>query len=145
MIDNGKKNSSEYKYTETEFGGISSDKRDSDKYNRKWGHIYKKLVADSTFLFINKKEFYRHYQINRNIAYAGGRDYVLFLTSRANDAKRICDGRTYIDNMENQHIRNVYWEDMIQITLLIVAECESLQNYFCKFKSKYLDSWNEEH
>ena len=49
--------------TETEFGGISSDKRDSDKYNRKWGHIYKKLVADSTFLFINKKEFYRHYQI----------------------------------------------------------------------------------
>ena len=145
ILDNGKKISFECKYTETEFGGISSDKRDPYKYNRTWDHIYKKLVSDSTFLFTDKKEFYRHYQINRNIAYAGGRDYVLFLTPRANDAKGICDGRAYIDNMENQHIRNIYWEDIIQITLLIVAECEPLQDYFYKFKSKYLDSWNEEH
>ena len=67
------------------------------------------------------------------------------LTPRANDAKGICDGRAYIDNMENQHIRNIYWEDMIQITLLTVAECEPLKDYYFKFKSKYLDSWNEEH
>ncbi len=62
-----------------------------------------------------------------------------------NDAKGICDGRAYIDNMENQHIRNIYWEDMIQITLLTVAECEPLKDYYFKFKSKYLDSWNEEY
>ena len=149
IFDDGKRISFECKYTETEFGGISSDKRDPNKYNkkynRKWDHIHKNLVADSIFLFTDKKEFYRHYQINRNIVYADSGDYVLFLTPRANDAKGICDGRTYIDNMENQHIRNIYWEDMIQITLLTVAECEPLKDYYFKFKSKYLDSWNEEH
>ena len=55
ILDNGKKISFECKYTETEFGGISSDKRDPYKYNRKWDHIYKKLVSDSTFLFTDKK------------------------------------------------------------------------------------------
>ena len=145
ILEDGKRISFECKYTETEFGSISSDKRDPDKYNRKWDHIYKNLIANSTFLFTDKKEFYRHYQINRNIVYADSRDYVLFLTPRANDAKGICDGRAYIDNMENQHIRNIYWEDIIQITLLTVAECEPLEDYYFKFKSKYLDSWNEEH
>ncbi len=57
---------------------------------------------------------------------------------KRNDARGICDGWAIWKT-------NIYWEDMIQITLLIVAECELLKDYYFKFKSKYLYSWNEEH
>lgn len=129
----------EIKYTEPEFGGISPNKQETDKYDRKWDDIYKKMVEDSPFLNIGKLEFYQNYQVNRNIAFAEAEDYVLFLTPRANDARGIQKGRAYIEGFHNSHIRNLYWEDIVENTFAAVKDYIDLQKYYLNFYGKYIE------
>lgn len=134
----------EIKYTEAEFGGISPDKDDPDKYVRKWNMIYQDMADKSPYLLVDREAFYQNYQINRNIAYAGDEDYVLFLTPKANDAKGLNEGRNYIDGMQNPHIRNLYWEDIMKITQRLVDGCEELMEYYDQFYHKYIEILNQE-
>lgn len=140
VMKSGQKISFEIKYTEPEFGGISPDKNDPDKYDRKWEAIYKEMVEKSIYLDVDKDTFYKpHYQVNRNIVYADAGDYVTFLTPRANDANLLEEGRKYIDGMNEPHILNIYWEDIMERTLDRVRECSELRDYFTRFYQKYIE------
>lgn len=139
VLTSGKRISFEIKYTEDEFGGISYDKDDPDKYNRKWNDVYQEMVQRSPFLSLDKESFYKNYQVNRNIVYARSEDYVVFLTPKANDAKALIEGRNYIDEMRNPHILNIYWEDVDKITQNAVEGYEELKDYYSKFYCKYIE------
>lgn len=94
ILENGVRVSIEVKYTEAEFGGISFDQKDPDKYARKWQDLYKGMVDNSPYLSCIEEAFFAQYQINRNICYAWENDIVLFLTPRANDEENVeimCD------------------------------------------------------
>ena len=133
----------EIKYTESEFGGISPDKNNPGKYQRKWTEIYKEMVASSPYINSNEEEFYgnNHYQINRNICYAKEGDIVLFLTPRANDSAGLVEGRNYIDSFtsKNPKIMNIYWEDIIEMLMKLIKNEPELVDYYEKFKEKYID------
>lgn len=140
VMSDGSRVSMEIKFTEAEFGGISPDKNDPEKYSRKWTEIYKGMVDDSPYLCCTEDDFYRNYQVNRNIAFAREGDVVLFLTPRANDAKGLVEGRGYIDSFtkEYSNIRNIYWEDLVEELMKLISEKE-LVDYYTKFKEKYID------
>ena len=138
LLHSGVKISFEIKYTESEFGGISPDKNDPHKYDRKWADIYRDMVSVCPFLTVGKADFYKNYQINRNIAYAGAADYVIFLTPAANHENGIEKGRTYIDKLNNSHIRNLYWENLLTKTKTAVSDFPELREYYAKFYAKYI-------
>lgn len=131
----------EVKYTESEFGGISPDKNDPDKYSRKWTEIYRKMVDACPYLNCDEEDFYNNYQINRNISFAGIGDVVLFLTPRANNAQRLAEGRQYIDSCYKQYhnIMNIYWEDIMEELMKLIKNEPDLLDYYGKFKKKYID------
>ncbi|MDO4203600.1 MAG: hypothetical protein Q4D07_03745 [Selenomonadaceae bacterium] len=132
--------SMEIKYTESEFGGISPDDNNPGKYGRKWNDIYSGMVENSPFLDCSEQEFYSEYQVNRNIVFARKNDVVLFLTPKANDAKRLICGRKYIDSFTDKYnqIRNVYWEDIVAELVNIIKDDELIE-YYKMFKEKYID------
>lgn len=132
--------SMEIKFTEAEFGGISPDKKDPEKYSRKWMDIYSEMVDKSPFLRCSEEDFYKNYQVNRNIAFAGKDDIVLFLTPKANDAAGLVEGRKYIDSLTDLYpgIRNIYWEDIVAELMSIISDDELIE-YYSKFKRKYID------
>lgn len=138
LLHSGEKIFFEIKYTESEFGGISPDKNDLYKYDRKWNDIYKDMISVCPFLTVDKDEFYANYQINRNIAYAGAADYVLFLTPAANHENGIEKGRTYIDKLNHSHIKNLYWEEIIAKTKIYAYGFSELSEYCEKFYNKYI-------
>lgn len=143
VLDNSVHVSFEIKYTESEFGGISSDKKDPDKYARKWTEVYRKMVQECPYISCNEQEFYAkcHYQINRNICFAKDGDIVLFLTPKANDAVNLVEGREYIDSYTSHkpNIRNIYWEDVINALMKLIADEPELLDYYSRFKEKYID------
>lgn len=145
VLNNGTTISFEIKYTESEFGSVSKDKKNPEKYSDKWRDIYSELVEKSAYLSgCNEKRFYENYQINRNIVFASEGDIVLFLTPRANDSKRLVEGRKYIDELKNPNIRNVYWEDIVDDLLGMLKEESMLKEYYTRFKEKYIDVLKEE-
>lgn len=138
-LDDGRHISIEVKYTETEFGGVSLDKNDPDKYARKWVETYKNMVNESPYLFgITENDFYANYQINRNIVYAKKNDIVLFLTPLENDSKKLCAGRMYIDGFINENIRNIYWTELTDVLMELIQDEPKLFDYYRKFREKYI-------
>lgn len=140
VLGDGSKISMEIKYTESEFGGISPDKNDPDKYTRKWAEIYQGMVDKSPYLNCSEEDFFGNYQVNRNISFADKGDVVLFLTPKANDAKALIEGREYIDSFTEKYpnIRNIYWEDIVAELMQLISESE-LVEYYSAFKKKYID------
>lgn len=144
-MDDGSHISMEIKYTESEFGGIKKDKNDPEKYNKKWENIYKEMVKDSLYLKNYNKEFFeKNYQINRNICYAKKeRDFVLFIVPKANDGNGIKMGLDYIKNLNEEKIKSIYWEDLVEKLMELVADEPDLIEYYGKFKKKYIDILQE--
>ena len=165
-LDNGKQLTWEIKFTESEFGGTTLDKRYPNRYIEKWKDVYTDMLSDCVYYsypavscdnykcISNGKltnnccvhdkcsvyEFYEHYQIRRNLLYAKNKgDYVLFLTPREN--KSLDVGRNYIEYYANAWktdcIRNIYWEDLLDVTLEAVSHEPVLFDYYSKFKAKY--------
>lgn len=136
-LTSGRHISFEVKYTESEFGGISPDRKHPEKYTEKWKHIYLPMVQKSPYLGEHCAEdlFYKHYQIHRNIAYAQANDIVVFLTPRLNHA--LDEERCYIDGFCTPNIRNLYWEDIVTIVLKKVQNDPDMYDYFCRFRNKY--------
>ena len=155
----------EIKFTEAEFGSVSLE-TDGKKYLDKYKNIYMPMLSEGLYCTSPDeesglcpcletgvltdlcsrqdscaiKEFYRYYQIRRNILYAKKNgDYVLFLTPREND--NLDEGRAYIEYYAKQHntdrIRNIYWEDLLDATLQVVSCEPGLLDYYTKFKDKY--------
>lgn len=138
-LDDGTNISFEIKYTESEFGGISPDANDPDKYDRKWKSIYSHMMNASPYLDLGMEAFYDNYQINRNIVFAGKNDWVIFITPRRNCSPGIEAGRRYIESLEQPRIRNINWEELALKTLEAVSENKDLFSYYRKFNKKYID------
>ncbi|MBR6728298.1 MAG: hypothetical protein IKM08_08915 [Clostridia bacterium] len=165
-FENGAQLTWEIKYTESEFGGTTKQKGHESRYIDKYKSIYVPMLQNCAYdrpeddmcrsyaclatgtltddcdrrTTCAVYEFYRYYQIRRNILYAkNAEDYVLFLTPRENES--LAEGRTYIERYANKwqtdHIRNVYWEDLLQATLSAVAHVPELLQYYAKFQEKY--------
>lgn len=166
ILSNGQNISFEIKYTEAEFGGMNKRKNDNpNKYGDKWEVSYKNLVEKCPYLenpeecvngymcIQNAKldssscekvkmcqiyRFYSHYQINRNISWAKkDTDIVVFLTPRENED--LNSGRDYIDRFENPNIKNLYWEDLVDVVLKLTENKQELKKYYINFKKKYID------
>ncbi len=139
VMNNGTHISFEVKYTENGFGRPRIGM--AEKYHDKWEQIYRDRVSNSRYLNCDEQDFYKNYQINRNIIYAGSNDYVLFLTPKANRSKGIVDGRTYIDTINVQHpnIMNLFLEDLIKNLMDLTCDDAQLHEYYCIFREKYID------
>ena len=164
ILSNGQHISFEIKYTEAEFGGIGKRKGDNpNKYGEKWEDYYKKIVKSCPYMKDSQEcdneyncirnaklnpsacekseecqiyQFYSHYQINRNISWAKkDTDIVVFLTPRENES--LGKSRVYIDSFNNPNIKNLYWENLIEIVLKHAEQDEDLRTYYTKFKKKY--------
>lgn len=136
-LTSGRHISFEAKYTESEFAGISPDRKHPEKYAEKWKDVYLPMVQKCPYLSEHCDEnlFYKHYQIHRNIVYAQANDIVVFLTPRLNHA--LDEERRYIDEFCTPNIRNLYWEDIVSIVLKKVQSDPDMYDYFCKFRDKY--------
>lgn len=167
-MKDGQRISFEVKFTEPGFGGISKVNKDGnkDRYANSWKDNYSRLIrlcpyypsdlscdkncvctengvlnnscekSDSCGIY----EFFKHYQINRNIVYARkNNDIVVFLTPRENFF--INSGRKYIEEFAAQHntknIVNLYWEDVIEKAIELTAEYQELNDYMKELKNKY--------
>jgi len=164
-LDNDKQITWEIKFTEKDFGGTTGDGA-SDKYIAKYENVYIPMLRECAYYDFpdiycddyhclntgmltddcdardkcSIYEFYKYYQIRRNILYARTKeDYVLFLTPREN--RELDDGRAYIERYAKKcgtdHIRNIYWEDLLETTLNVVSSVSELYDYYTKFKEKY--------
>ena len=162
----GKQITWEIKFTESEFGGIAKAANARIDYVKKFADVYKKMLRDSFYFSFppitcaNNQcltsdvaadgcqshadcliyNFYKHYQINRNILYAkNADDCVVFLTPRENE--NLNEGRAYVEKLANgwntKNIRNLYWEELLKTTLQVVSCEPQLYDYYTKFKAKY--------
>jgi hypothetical protein len=158
----------EIKFTESEFGKTTKDEKRKDRYIEKY-EKYKEMLAKSIYKTVPVSicdtydclssgaltkgcprsdvcptyEFYRFYQIRRNLLYATGKnDYTLFLSPRENES--LNEDREYIDAFAEKYrtdrIKNLYWEDLIKATLSVVSDNRDLYDYYTKFKIKYFES-----
>lgn len=165
--DTGQQITWEIKFTEREFGGTTKGGA-NDKYIEKYKCVYIPMLRQCTYYSHSDvecndykclmtgvvtdncceqdncsiHEFYKYYQIRRNILYARNKgDYVLFLTPRENTA--LDKERTYIEQYAEKWgtdcIRNIYWEELLKTTLEIVASVPDLFAYYLKFKEKYFE------
>lgn len=142
ILTDGRHISFEIKYTETEFGGISPSREDPEKYIRKWETIYRSMTMECPYFQaaggISMEDFYRHYQICRNIAWAGTRaDMAVFLTPRENGA--LDSGRCRIDSFREPHIRNLYWEELLPQLEELLRDDHRLADYYAAFREKYFE------
>lgn len=144
QLTSGRHISFEVKYTESEFGGISPDRKCPEKYAEKWKYIYLPMVQKSPYLgeCCDENLFYKHYQIHRNIAYARPEDIVIFLTPRNNHA--LDEECRYIDEFCTPNIRNLYWEDIVAVVFKAVQSNPDMYDYFRKFQDKYFPEDLEE-
>jgi hypothetical protein len=164
-LDNDKQITLEIKFTEKDFGGTTGGGA-SDKYIAKYENVYIPMLRECAYYDFpdiycddyhclntgmltddcdardkcSIYEFYKYYQIRRNILYARTKeDYVLFLTPRENH--ELDSGRAYIERYAKKwgtdHIRNIYWEDLLETTLSVVFSVPELYDYYTKFKDKY--------
>lgn len=164
-LTDGKQITWEIKFTESEFGRTTQG-GENKKYIDKYEETYIPMLRDCAYYDFpdvdcddyrclqtgvltddccahdkcSINEFYRYYQIRRNILYAKKKgDYVLFLTPREN--KALDEGRAYIEQYASKwgtdHIRNIYWEDLLDTTLRVVSCEPQLFEYYTKFKEKY--------
>lgn len=151
-LSNGRQITWEIKFTEREFGGITKSGGEMDKYLTKYEAIYVPMLLDCAYYdssdegsihdMCSINEFYKYYQIRRNILYARtSEDWVLFLTPRENRA--LDEGRDYIEHYATKcgtdHIRNIYWEDLLETTIRVVSCEPELLAYYTQFKEKYFE------
>ena len=130
ISDGDKSNYFEVKYTENNFGEAKSDQEHKQKYIE----IYKKDLQSISD--ISEHEFYKEYQLWRNIIYAKkGNVFFVLPDFRVDLIKKVNDAKTRINNIE---VRNRV--HLLSINNL-VSKCKEileLNNHYCEFEKKYL-------
>ncbi|WP_066894844.1 PGN_0703 family putative restriction endonuclease [Clostridium nigeriense] len=139
-ISTGEKIYLEIKYTEQDFGGNCYDNGIlKEKYENKYNDYYEKCIQDSLMDIKGKEEFFRDYQINRNISYIKDKnDYVIFILpfdseDLLNEVKNIV--RKNI-SLENQ-VKIVDWKELCKIALR-ESKNTIFHQHFNLFKDKYI-------
>jgi len=119
----------EVKYTEDRFGNA----KDDEHHNRKYDQIYK--VKLGQICGISKEEFFKDYQLWRNILYAD-RGIVIFVIPVFRDdlEKKIENTKRKINRPER--VRIAFVEDICEIALN--SGNERFADHFIEFRKKYL-------
>lgn len=140
----------EIKYTEYGMGKTHADNKNPEKYPRKWKNVYiqhlekSKLLKEFANQVVNcenykKIDFYKDYQICRNISYIRkDNDYVVFLTSEKN-----LKTENELNDFMNKHkdFENVFyfkWEKLLEKSLNCTKDIKIINN-LSLFKTKYID------
>ena len=130
ISDGDKNNYFEVKYTENNFGEAKLDQEHKQKYIE----IHKKDLESISD--ISEHEFYKEYQLWRNIIYAKkGNVFFVLPDFRVDLIKKVNDAKTRINNIE---VRNRV--HLLSINNL-VSKCKEileLKNHYCEFEKKYL-------
>lgn len=148
-FDNNVQVTWEIKFTESEFKSVYNGNK-IEKYINKYNEIYVSMFKNSYYATIINKyyddfsvdNFFKHYQINRNILYAKTKDdYVIFLSPREN--YNLDKGRDYIEKIslkcKTNHIKNIFWEELVDITIQKISKIPELYEYYINFKHKYFE------
>ncbi len=136
--NDGRKVFFEIKYTEQEFSRSTKANKDSKK--RRWNEIYSLATANNPhFKGLVEDDFYRDYQIYRNLFYvANPSDFVFFIVPKANTA--------LVEQLKDLHISStlkgntkfLFWEDLNFAAVQEYKSNKSLHDYFVKFGEKYM-------
>lgn len=108
-LKNGKNVYFEIKYTEPEFGAVSSS-TDESKYRNYYNDCHKGVQIDWD-------DYKKHYQIVRNVCLSENGNYTIFLLPRSNDSINICyeKGIRKINNFDKfkNSVKRIMWEDLL--------------------------------
>ena len=138
---NGHKIYFEIKYTENDFGTAKTDK----SHIEKWESMYKSLIINSPIIeskLINQEEFFKNYQIIRNIIHVQNpiKDYSIFVVPKDKSYTKLYDKANNVINDivikdSANHVQVRGWEEIIKA----VENDPQLHEYYAEFKKKYLD------
>ncbi|WP_313019270.1 PGN_0703 family putative restriction endonuclease [Acetoanaerobium noterae] len=139
-LSNGMKFYMEIKYTENGFGSVSFDSNYPDRYEREWSKFYSYQVKNSMHLKdISSEDFYKNYQINRNLAYIkNDLDYVIFIYPFDNTA--LYDSNYQGKKLHQVEIKNFFqidWHELCDMTQSITKGTK-FYNHYLEFDEKYL-------
>ena len=139
-LSNGMKFYMEIKYTENGFGSVSFDSNYPDRYEREWSKFYSDQVKNSIHLKdISSEDFYKNYQINRNLAYIkNDLDYVVFIYPFDNTALYASNYQgKKLHQVEIKNFFQIDWHELCDMTLEITKGTNFYRHYL-EFKEKYL-------
>lgn len=130
----------EIKYTEQDFGGNCYEKGVlKEKYEKKYANYYEKYLENSLMNIKSKEEFFRNYQINRNLSHIKSKsDYVVFILP--------FDSEDLLAEVKNVVSKNISLKNQVKIVdwreLCNIALRESkntiLHQHFILFRDKYI-------
>lgn len=130
----------EIKYTEQEFGGNCFNNGIlKNKYDDKYNNYYAKELKNSVIGLISKDDFFKDYQINRNLAYIRNtNDYVVFILPFDSEdlLNEVTAVKNKYKNISNQ-VKIVDWTSLCNIALL-ESKNSILHQHFKLFKEKYI-------
>jgi len=120
----------EIKYTENEFGKAKNDERHRDKYKK----IYKDKITK--FGNVTKEEFFRYYQIFRNLMYNDGYNIFVFPADRS-DLKDTINYviKNYCTKKQKEHIIILPIEEIVKI--LLDSNDNKIIKHYELFSKKY--------
>lgn len=139
-LSTGEKFYFEIKYTEQDFGGncyVNGSLK--GKYQNKYYDYYEKYLQDSLMDIKGKNDFFKNYQINRNLSYIkSDNDYVIFILP--------FDSEDLLSELKNIVSKNISLKNQVKIVdwseLCKIALAESrdtiFHQHFNLFKDKYI-------
>lgn len=130
----------EIKYTEQEFGGNCYENGVlKDKYEKKFSKYFINELHTSKIGLVDKYDFYKDYQINRNLTYIKTEnDYVIFILPFDSEdlLKEVTCVINRYPNISNQ-VKLIDWTTLCEIALLESMD-SILHQHFKLFKEKYI-------
>ncbi|HHX66568.1 MAG: hypothetical protein WAO56_01685 [Miniphocaeibacter sp.] len=120
----------ETKYSEENFRTFQGEDKD-----QAWEERYKDLLKDSLYLKdLEKEDFYKDYQIYRNVALIKNKkDYVIFLYPFDNEKIK-----NKLNNFKFAQVKEVDWNSVTYDVLKLLKNTE-LEEYYKEFSMKYLN------
>ena len=139
-LSDGEKIYFEIKYTEQDFGGNCYENGMlKSKYKDKYDDYYKIYLQDLLMDIKEEEEFFRDYQINRNLSYIkNSSDFVVFILPFDSEdlLAKVKSAVSKNISLKNQ-VKIVDWKELCNIAL---RECENtiFYQHFNLFKQKYI-------
>jgi hypothetical protein len=122
----------EIKYTEEGFGKAKRNASHEQKYNA----IYKEKLSNFETDEL-EKDFFKNYQLFRNLIYMDGYNIFIFPKDRIDLKRTIKEVKTkYCSKAQQDHIIILHIEDIVESILAI--NNEKLSHHYNLFKEKYL-------
>ena len=121
----------EIKYTEDGFGDAKNDETHRNNYNNLYKERFK-IFKDVPPM----EEFFKYYQLFRNLLYNDGYNIFVFPKDRADLEKTINDvKKKYCKEEQQDHIITFPIEDIVQI--MLDSNNEKIKNHYKLFSEKY--------